>query len=91
MNDNTKVFIGFLTGLAAGVITGVLLAPDKGDETRKMLAERAKSLGSDVSAQFDHLGIDKINEAAKEIANRAIEAVNKILKKEAATPDNNSK
>ena len=82
MNDNTKVFIGFLTGLAAGVITGVLLAPDKGDETRKVLAEKAKSLGSDVSSQFDQINVDKINDVAKEVANRAIEAVNKILKKE---------
>ena len=82
MNDNTKVFIGFLTGLAAGVITGVLLAPDKGDETRKVLAEKAKSLGSDVSSQLDQINVDKINDVAKEVANRAIEAVNKILKKE---------
>ena len=90
MNDNTKVFIGFLTGLAAGVITGVLLAPDKGDETRKVLAEKAKSLGSDVSSQLDQINVDKINDVAKEVANRAIEAVNKILKKE-INAENNGK
>ena len=30
-----------LTGLAVGLVIGVLLAPDKGSETRKKIAKRA--------------------------------------------------
>jgi len=34
-----KTFIGFLTTAAAGVVTGLLLAPKKGKDTRKDLKQ----------------------------------------------------
>lgn len=58
MNDNTKVVVALLAGLAAGAALGILFAPDKGEETRDKLGESLKNLG------------DTIKEtAAKEIDN----------------------
>ena len=34
MNDNTKVIVALLAGMAAGAALGLLFAPESGDETR---------------------------------------------------------
>lgn len=41
MSSTTKsrFFLGFLFGAAVGAAAGVLLAPDKGDETRRLVAD----------------------------------------------------
>ena len=58
MNDNTKVIVALLAGMAAGAALGILFAPDSGTETRDKLSESLKTLG------------DSIKEtAAKEIDN----------------------
>jgi len=45
MNDNTKVVVALLAGLAAGAALGILFAPEKGTETRDKLTESLKKLG----------------------------------------------
>jgi gas vesicle protein len=58
MNDNTKVIVALLAGMAAGAALGILFAPESGTETRDKLSESLKNLG------------DSIKEtAAKEIDN----------------------
>jgi gas vesicle protein len=39
MNDNSKVLIGLLAGLAAGTALGLLFAPEAGTETRERLGQ----------------------------------------------------
>jgi gas vesicle protein len=59
MNDNSKVFVALLVGLAAGAALGILFAPQKGEETRDKLAESLTSLGDSIketaAAELDKL------------------------------------
>lgn len=59
MNDNTKVVVALLAGLAAGAALGILFAPEKGSETRDKLSESLKNLGDSIketaAAEIDNL------------------------------------
>jgi gas vesicle protein len=48
MNDNTKVVVALLVGIAAGAALGILFAPEKGTETRDKLSESLKKLGDTI-------------------------------------------
>jgi gas vesicle protein len=48
MNDNSKVIIALLAGLAAGAALGILFAPEKGTETRDKLTDSLKKLGDSI-------------------------------------------
>ncbi|MES2064461.1 MAG: YtxH domain-containing protein [Bacteroidota bacterium] len=59
MNDNTKVVVALLAGLAAGAALGILFAPEKGTETRDKLSESLSNLGDSIketaAAEIDKL------------------------------------
>lgn len=48
MNDNSKVLVGLLVGLAAGAALGLLFAPEKGSDTRDKLSQSLKDLGDSI-------------------------------------------
>ena len=48
MNDNSKVVVALLAGLAAGAALGLLFAPEKGSETRDRLTDSLKDFGDSV-------------------------------------------
>ncbi|HEX8609190.1 MAG TPA: YtxH domain-containing protein [Pedobacter sp.] len=48
MNDNSKVLVGLLAGLAAGAALGLLFAPESGTETRDKLSQSLKDLGDSI-------------------------------------------
>jgi gas vesicle protein len=48
MNDNSKVLVGLLAGLAAGTALGLLFAPETGTETRDRLSQSLKDLGDSI-------------------------------------------
>jgi len=73
-----KVLLGVLAGAAAGAIIGILYAPEKGTETRKMitqkgeeyaegLKEKFNGLMDDLSKKMDcmHAKVDKIADDAQ--------------------------
>ena len=59
--SNSKVFIGFLVGAVVGGALGVLLAPDKGTETRRKIIEKGNDLGDSIS-EFGGTIKDKFNQ-----------------------------
>ena len=57
MSNRTKktllvLGVGLITGMAAGVILGVLYAPDKGVETRRRLKSQARDLEDKILDKF---------------------------------------
>lgn len=48
MKDNSKLLVGLVSGLAAGVALGILFAPEKGSETRDKLSDSLKNLGDSI-------------------------------------------
>lgn len=48
MNDNSKVVVALLAGLAAGAALGLLFAPEKGSDTRDKLSESLKDFGDSI-------------------------------------------
>jgi gas vesicle protein len=47
-----KVVLGVLAGLAAGALTGVLLAPAKGSDIRKKIAKKGKNYEKKLEKKF---------------------------------------
>jgi len=41
MNNNSKILLALLAGVAAGAVAAILLAPDEGRESRKKLGKWA--------------------------------------------------
>jgi len=60
MNDNSKVLIGLLAGLAAGTALGLLFAPETGTDTRDRLSQSLKDLGDSIKDK----AADEINNLA---------------------------
>ncbi|CAN5590818.1 hypothetical protein BH11BAC1_BH11BAC1_20370 [soil metagenome] len=48
MSKNSNSLFALLGGLAIGAAIGILLAPDKGSETRKKMADAAKKAADKV-------------------------------------------
>lgn len=65
-----SLIIGVLIGAVAGLAAGILLAPDKGTETRKKLKEKGNELADNVKNKFS--GYVEKSKA------RLDEAVNKV-------------
>lgn len=53
--DKGKIVLGTLVGISAGVIAGILFAPDKGSATRKKIKERGDKYFDNLKAKFDVL------------------------------------
>jgi gas vesicle protein len=73
-----KSLPGILIGLAAGVVLGVLVAPDKGKSTRKRISSDTDSFFKDLQDQLQE-GIENIkgqyNEFVETSASRAKDAL----------------
>ena len=59
---NTKTLLGFLAGAAVGALAGILLAPDKGSETRKKISRKSGDLADSVKSSFNDF-IDGVKES----------------------------
>ena len=63
----------FLTGVALGVLAGILLAPDKGSETRRKLSEKGSELKDKFNDFVDslHDKFSSVKEEAEDMAEAA--------------------
>lgn len=54
-NNNGKLVGALLVGAAVGAVLGILFAPAKGSETRKVIAGKSEELSSEVKDKFSEL------------------------------------
>ncbi|MGZ5245683.1 MAG: YtxH domain-containing protein [Flavitalea sp.] len=77
MTSTSKVIIATLAGVAAGVAIGLLVAPDKGSETRRRIAEGSTDLWDSMKDQFSGMvdtmkdEYDHAKSAVSDMANKA--------------------
>ncbi|HAS45361.1 MAG TPA: YtxH domain-containing protein [Microscillaceae bacterium] len=64
---SNKSWLGFVAGIAVGATTAVLLAPDKGKNTRKRIKSKAKDWGVDLDKVEQRVdkGVDRVNDLAQ--------------------------
>lgn len=76
MTSTSKVLLGILGAAAAGVIVGLLIAPEKGEDLRRKMKETASDWADNVGDLFNRgkEEISKAKGAASEGYNRAKES-----------------
>ena len=57
----SKVLAGIVSGLAIGATLGVLFAPDKGEKTRKKIADKTKDAKDKIKENIDGF-VEKVSE-----------------------------
>ncbi|MET4081376.1 gas vesicle protein [Pedobacter sp. UYP30] len=82
-DDNLKVALALVAGIAVGAIVSVLFAPNKGENTREKIADKAKDLQYGIKDKYNLLrekvfGVDAIEE---DIENEVPHFVHKNVKK----------
>ena len=82
MTTKAKIALGVLGAAAAGVVIGLLIAPDKGSEIRKRIKKTAGSWADNLSHLLvsgkDGDGMEEVKEKGKHARSAAEEKVNKI-------------
>ena len=62
MNTTSKLVIGMAAAAAAGAVIGMLIAPEKGTDLQKKLANGTKDWLSEIGSLLD-MGKDAVNKA----------------------------
>ncbi len=81
MSNKSKITLGIIGAVAAGVVIGLLVAPAKGSEMRKRLKDTAGDWADRLSSKGEEAldtmkdGMKRAKDAARERMGRAKEAV----------------
>jgi gas vesicle protein len=84
MNTKSKVVLGILGAAAAGVVIGLLIAPEKGSDMRKKLKKTASGWADNLSHLFvkgkeaAEDGIEEVKEKGRQAKSAAEDKVNKM-------------
>ena len=70
MNTTSKVILGIIGAAAAGVVIGMLLAPEKGEETRKKLKKTAGEWADNLSHLWER-GKEAGKQEAQDLKDKA--------------------
>ncbi|GGA99413.1 YtxH domain-containing protein [Puia dinghuensis] len=68
MNNTSKILLSFIAGAAIGGAIGILLAPDKGSETRRKIAEKGSDIGDSITS-FGESVKEKFNDVVEGVKN----------------------
>ncbi|TKB98050.1 YtxH domain-containing protein [Pedobacter cryotolerans] len=84
-NNNGYVAVALVAGLAAGALLSILFAPESGEDTRRVIRDKAKGLGDNARDKFNALknkfnGYD-FEEHDDDVAPEVPHFVNKVPKK----------
>ena len=61
-----NIIMGVMAGLAAGLVIGVLFAPEKGSVTRKIIAEKGDEYAEGLKEKFSDF-VDEISRKCEEV------------------------
>ncbi len=87
MSNPNKILLGLIGAAAVGVVVGMLLAPEKGGETRQKIADKATDIASRIG-EFVTSGKEMLGEAGENIAAKARTFGEDITRKTASTSNN---
>ncbi len=76
-----KMILSIAVGVAAGAVIGVLLAPDKGTETRRKITDRSNEYADGLKHKFNDFVesmLDKFDSVKSEAENLAHKGMNKM-------------
>lgn len=78
MNDGGKVLTSLLIGATAGFVTGILVAPQSGKETRQQLNDTSDRVRQDLSKQTEKSAeiLDDVKGSAEELFDEVREKLN---------------
>jgi gas vesicle protein len=52
MSNSSKILVALLGGLAAGLVLGVLFAPEKGEDTRRKVSDAANDFSEKIKTKI---------------------------------------
>lgn len=79
-SSTAKFLFGFIAGAAAGAVAGLLLAPEKGSETRKKVSDTAKKWKEELDKEFS-TKVDDLKDYVKESTEEMKAKISKAEKK----------
>ena len=68
MNDTGKLMMTLTAGFAAGVVAGILFAPEVGETTRETLKTKASEMGDELEKHYQ-AELDKLKVKVSELTN----------------------
>src|ERR1051326_1944630 len=80
MSDNGKVLSALLLGAAAGAVLGLLIAPDKGSNTRKKIQEGITDLIDQLNEKINE-GKEALDELKSQATNTVSDLKEKVMSK----------